>query len=53
MRIHKVKAFASFQRREGITDDALVRAIRDAGRGLVDADWGDALIKQRVPRETR
>jgi hypothetical protein len=50
MRIYKVKAFARFQRREGIPDAALVRAIRDASCGLVDADLGDGLIKQRVAR---
>jgi hypothetical protein len=50
MRIYKVKAFARFQRRERIADDALVKAVRDAGRGLVDADLGGGLIKLRVAR---
>ena len=50
MRIYRVKAFARFQRREGIADAALVRAIRGATRGLVDADLGDGIIKQRVAR---
>jgi hypothetical protein len=50
MHIYKVKAFARFQRREGIADASLVRAVRDAAMGLIDADLGDGLIKQRVAR---
>ena len=50
MRIFKVKAFARFQRRERILDVSLVKAVDDANRGLVDADLGDGLIKQRVAR---
>lgn len=50
MRIFKLKAFARFQRREGIADKALSKAIRSAERGLVDADLGGGLIKQRVAR---
>jgi hypothetical protein len=46
-----MKAFRRFQRKEGIEDDALREAVRRAGRGLVDADLGGGLIKQRVARK--
>jgi hypothetical protein len=48
VRICKVKGFARFQRRERIADAALVGAVRSAEAGLVDADLGVGLIKQRV-----
>jgi hypothetical protein len=51
MRIFKLKVFARFQRREGIADAALVKAVRDAASGLVDADLGGGLIKQRIARQ--
>ena len=50
MRVFKVKGFARFQRKEGIHDEALCRVVRDAEAGLVDADLGQGLIKQRVAR---
>lgn len=50
MRLYKLKAFARFQRRERIADKALGRAVRSAEDGLVDADLGGGLIKQRVAR---
>lgn len=50
MRVFKLKGFARFQRRERIADTALVESIRAAERGLVDADLGDELIKQRIAR---
>jgi hypothetical protein len=50
VRVYKVKGFARFQRRERIVDIALIRAVRSAEDGLVDADLGGGLIKQRVAR---
>ena len=50
LRIYKLKAFARFQRREGITDVGLAKAVRSAEEGLVDADLGGGLNKQRVAR---
>ena len=50
MRVYKIKGFARFQRRERITDAALAEAISGAERGLIDADLGSGLIKQRVAR---
>jgi hypothetical protein len=53
VRLYKLKAFARFQRREGIADKVLVNAVRSAEEGLVDADLGGGLIKQRVARPGR
>jgi hypothetical protein len=50
VRIYKLKAFARFQRRERIADRALWNAVKSAEDGLVDADLGGGLIKQRVAR---
>jgi hypothetical protein len=50
MRVYKIKGFARFQRRERITDKSLAEAVLGAERGLIDADLGGGLIKQRVAR---
>jgi hypothetical protein len=50
LRVYKMKTFRRFQRKEGIEDEALREAIRPASRGLVGADLGGGLIKQRVAR---
>jgi hypothetical protein len=50
-RIYKNRWFAKFASREGISDATLVAAIDQANSGLVDADLGGGLIKQRVARE--
>ena len=51
MRIFKTKLFAKFAKRERIADSALREAIERAGRGLLDADLGGGVIKQRDARE--
>jgi len=50
MRLFKTKWLARFARREGILDQSLRAAIVRAEKGLVDADLGGGLIKQRVAR---
>lgn len=50
MQTFKTKWLARFARHEGITDKSLGEAIERAERGLVDADLGGGLIKQRVAR---
>ena len=50
MRIFVTKAFVRFQRKERIDDAELIDAIMRAERGLIDADLGAGLIKQRVAR---
>ena len=51
MDVFKTKDFARFARREHISDDMLCNAIARAERGLIDADLGGGVIKQRVPRK--
>jgi hypothetical protein len=50
VRVYKIKGFARFQRRERIADAALAKAVRAVESGLVDADLGGGLVKQRVAR---
>jgi hypothetical protein len=49
--IYQLKSFARFARGERIAGETLIEAIERAGRGLVDADLGGGLIKQRVARK--
>ena len=51
VRILKTKLFAKFARRERIADSSLSEAVERAGQGLVDADLGGGLIKQRIARK--
>jgi hypothetical protein len=50
VRIFKTRALARFTKREAISDESLVVAIETAKRGLIDANLGGGLIKQRVAR---
>lgn len=50
MRIFKTKWFVRYVRQERISDHGLCDAIERAERGLVDADLGGGVIKQRVAR---
>jgi hypothetical protein len=50
VRIFKTRLFAKFARRERISDSSLSDAIERARRGLIDADLGGGVIKQRVAR---
>ncbi len=50
MRVVKNKAFSRFARKAGLDDSALCKAVGDARRGLVDADLGGGVIKQRIGR---
>jgi hypothetical protein len=50
MQVFKTRSFARFAKREGIDDRRLRDAIGRAGRGLIDADLGGGLIKQRIAR---
>ncbi len=51
MRIFKTKPFARFADHEGIADAELCDAMRRAEEGLIDADLGGGVIKQRLARE--
>lgn len=50
MRIFKNTWFARFAKRQRITDAALVAAIEEAEQGLIAADLGGHIIKQRIAR---
>ena len=50
MRLFKTKWFVRYARRERLNDQNLRDAIGRAERGLVDADLGGGIIKQRVAR---
>ena len=51
MRVFKNAWFERFARKQGISNKALWEAIQRAEQGLVDADLGGGVIKQRVARE--
>ncbi len=51
LRIFKNKSFARFARKNDIADEDLCEAVRDANRGLIDADLGGSVIKQRIARK--
>lgn len=53
MRIFKNAWFERFARKQEIQDAALRDAVDRAERGLVDADLGGGVIKQRVARPGR
>jgi hypothetical protein len=50
LRIFKTKAFERFANKAGIADNALCDAIRDVERGLIAADLGGGVLKQRIAR---
>jgi len=50
VRIYKNGWFEKFARKEKIEDAALCEAIANADKGLIDADLGNGVIKQRVAR---
>ncbi len=51
LRIFKNKSFARFAKKSEISDSALYQAIINAEAGLIDADLGGGVIKQRVARD--
>jgi hypothetical protein len=53
VRIFRNKPFTRFARRARITDDELREAVANIERGLVDADLGGGVIKQRIARQRR
>jgi hypothetical protein len=51
VRIFLNRPFQRFAQKERISDAALCEAVSRAERGLVDADLGGGVIKQRIPRQ--
>lgn len=50
MRVFKTKWFDRFVRKNNINDFMLLDAVDRSLKGLIDADLGGGLIKQRVSR---
>lgn len=48
MRCFKTRVFSRWASDEGLTDEALAKALREIEQGLVDADLGGFVIKKRV-----
>jgi len=51
LRVFATKVFARFARKERLDDRRLREAAIRADRGLIDADLGGNLIKQRIARQ--
>jgi len=50
MHVYLTRSSDRDAKRDGISDEDCKEAIRKAERGLIDADLGGGLIKQRIPR---
>ena len=48
--VYKNKPFARFQKKARITDKDLWNAVQAAERGILDADLGGGVVKQRIAR---
>ncbi|WP_386689975.1 type II toxin-antitoxin system RelE/ParE family toxin [Lonepinella sp. MS14437] len=51
MRLFKTKSFAAFANKKGIDDSVLIDAVERAEKGLIDADLGGNVIKQRIAKQ--
>lgn len=51
MRVFATKEFARFARKERIGSSQLCEAVRRSESGLIDADLGGGVIKQRIARQ--
>ena len=50
MRVFKSRTFAQFSRKNRITDDDLCAAVEKMLSGIIDADLGGGVFKQRLSR---
>ena len=48
MRAYKNKAFSKWAAKEGLGDEALLAAVDEMERGLIDAELGGYVVKKRV-----
>lgn len=51
MKIYKNAYFERFAKKNKIADTDLIKAVERVEKGLIDADLGSFLIKQRIPRK--
>lgn len=50
MKVYKTAWFVRFAKKEKISTDLLLEAVERAEKGLIDADLGGGVIKQRIAR---
>jgi hypothetical protein len=50
MRVLQARSFEKFASKNRITNQSLCKAVQQASLGLIDADLGGGLIKQRIAR---
>lgn len=53
MRVFKTKWFARYAKRAGIDDNTLCRVVERTQRGLIDADLGANVLKQRISKDSK
>ena len=53
MRVFKTRWFARWAEKEGVTDAALLDAVDEMNRGLIDASLGGQVFKKRVGTDGR
>ncbi|ACK51469.1 protein of unknown function DUF1044 [Methylocella silvestris BL2] len=53
MKAYRTRSFQREAKNDGVSDEDCAEALRRAERGLIDADLGGCLIKQRIPRGNR
>jgi len=53
MRVYKTRWFARWANKEGVADAALLAAVEEMGRGLIDANLGGHVFKKRVGIDER
>ena len=47
-RVLKTRYFRRWAHAAGLTDEALLKAVREMEQGLIDADLGGGVIKKRI-----
>ena len=53
MRIFKTRYFERWMQKSGLSDDALLNAVAEMERGLIDADLGGGIFKKRIALPNR
>jgi hypothetical protein len=51
VRIFKTKWFTRFTRQENLDDTKLIEAVQNIENGLVDANYGGGMVKQRISKD--
>ena len=51
MRIFRNQWITKFAKKHKISDSELIEAVERAGKGVIDADLGGGIIKQRIARQ--